>query len=126
MANNVVIDGNGHVIDGKNYMDHFFISGNNVTIKNLTIIHFKNKNNSPIVWNGNEGVLSNCTLNENSGIMGGAIEWNGKNGIICNSNFKDNIAQKIAGAIYIKGENMKVTDTTFLNCTSKMWVKRFM
>ncbi len=120
MANNVVIDGNGHVIDGKNYMDHFYISGNNVTIKNLTIIHFKNKNNSPIVWNGNEGILSNCTLNENSGIMGGAIQWNGKNGLIRSSNFKDNIAQKIAGAIYINGENMKVTDTTFLNCTSKI------
>ncbi|MBQ6098381.1 MAG: hypothetical protein IJL02_00775 [Methanobrevibacter sp.] len=120
MGNNVVIDGNGHIIDGKNYMDHFFISDNNVTIKNLTIIHFKNKFNSPIVWNGNDGTLSNCSISENSGVMGGAIEWNGKNGVVTNSNFKNNTAQKIAGAIYIKGENMTVQNTTFINCASKI------
>lgn len=120
MGNNVVIDGNGHTIDGKNLMDHFYISGNNVTIKNLTIAHFKNRNNCPIVWNGNNGVLTNCSLNENSGVMGGAIEWNGKNGVVRNSNFKNNTAQKIAGAIYIKGENMNVENSTFTNCGSKI------
>lgn len=120
MANNVIIEGNGHTIDGKNLMDHFFITGNNVTVKNLTIIHFKNRNNCPIDWKGNNGVLSNCTLNENTGIMGGAIEWNGRNGVIRNSNFKDNTAQKIAGAIYIKGENMTIENSTFMNCTSQI------
>lgn len=62
MGNNVVIDGNGHTIDGKYLMDHFFISGNNVTIKNLTIIHFKNRCNNPIAWTGNNGVLTDCRI----------------------------------------------------------------
>lgn len=120
MGNNLVIDGNGHTIDGKYLMDHFYISGNNVTIKNLTIIHFKNRFNSPIAWTGNNGVLSNCRISENYGVNGGAMEWSGKNGVISNSNFINNTAQKIAGAIYIKGENMTVKDSTFINSTSKI------
>ena len=114
MGNNLVIDGNGHTIDGKYLMDHFYISGNNVTIKNLTIIHFKNRFNSPIAWTGNNGVLSNCRISENYGVNGGAMEWSGKNGVISNSNFINNTAQKIAGAIFNQG-HLEINNCGFHN-----------
>lgn len=63
-ANNVTINGNGYAINANNVSAIFNVHGNNVAIKNLTIVDAvaRYSNYSPIVWEGNNGILANCTI----------------------------------------------------------------
>lgn len=96
-VDNVVINGNGHVIDGMNKSVLFSVYGKNVKIYNLTFVNsryntieMKENGNygirtgkSPIFWQGDDGVLSVCKFKDNSAmVMGGVITWMGNNGVI--------------------------------------------
>ena len=132
---NITINGNNHIIDGKNKLVLFSVFGKNVKIFNLTLINgnysdksiykigtFSYKScRSPILWLGNDGILSNCVFMGNSALnIGGAISWKGNNGEIKNSLFINNTARIIGGAIYIAGSNNKISNCMFLNSTSKI------
>lgn len=137
-TDNVVIDGNGHIIDCggvKEFFGLFNITGNNVTITNLRIIHSRaydsdyirsgkniygnnyNHLTSPIEWHGNNGIISNCQFYDNVGDNGGSIYWTGSNGKIENSTFDDNAA-KFGGSIYVSGNDNLIKDCTFNNSYS--------
>ncbi|WP_407377792.1 right-handed parallel beta-helix repeat-containing protein [Methanobrevibacter sp.] len=134
-TDNIVIDGNGHIIDCggvKEFFGLFNITGNNVTITNLRITNSRaydsdyirsNKNvygnnynhlTSPIEWHGNNGIISNCQFYDNVGDNGGLIYWTGSNGKIENSTFDDNAA-KFGGSIYVSGNDNLIKDCTFNN-----------
>ena len=132
---NITINGNNHIIDGKNKLVLFSVFGKNVKIFNLTLINGNYSDNSiykigtfsykscrsPILWLGNDGILSNCVFMGNSALnIGGAISWKGNNGEIKNSLFINNTAGIIGGAIYIEGSNNKISNCMFLNSTSKI------
>ena len=134
-ADNVVIDGNGHKIDGggaKKFFSIFNVTGNNVSIVNLIIFNSRaydadyilsNKNiygdeynhlTSPIEWHGDNGIISNCLFYDNVGDNGGAIHWTGRNGSIENCTFDANSAT-FGGSLYINGNATLIRNCIFKN-----------
>ena len=134
---NIVIDGDGHTINGENQARIFNITANNVTLKNINFVngysndsggaifaiqnlnildcHFENNNanaSGGAVYIDN--AFLNCKINStfinNSANNGGAIYFNGAitNNTI-NGYFENNTAERGAGAIYVKGKSSNNT-----------------
>ena len=89
----IVIDGNGHTLDGNNASRIFNISADNVVIKNINFI------------NGNP--IAKYFSND---IGGGAIYWNGANGIVKNCNFSNNEIRGIEDDPFDKEEEIVTED----------------
>jgi len=117
---NLVINGNGHIIDGDEQAKIFIITGNNVVLKNVIIknAYFEksydiqngdiiNEQHAAIVWNGENGTLDHVTIQDcyvgaittidpefstgSININGSAgIYWTGNNGQITNCIFTHN------------------------------------
>ena len=134
---NIIINGNGFAIDagGSQNFAIFKISGNNVTISNLTFANsvpgtimgptiFDNyryqKVLSPICWQGNNGTMKDCNFYNNCAVNGGAMTWTGNNGTIENCRFINNTARGVGGALYIGGVNNTVSWCVFVNSTSQL------
>ena len=97
-GSNVIIDGNGHTIDGLNKTRLFYVQGDNVTIRNINIINGKN----------DEGLY-----------YGGAILADGELYVV-NSSFRDNEALGYGGAISVfSGNKLHIINSTFTNDTSR-------
>lgn len=93
----LVIDGNGHTIDGNNKSRIFIITGNNITIKNIT---FKN---------GHSYENYNAPFNNH----GGAIKINfNRNISINNCEFINNASEDEGGAIYNRGGELTIKHST--------------
>ena len=91
----ITINGNNHVIDGKNLAKIFKIPGDHVTLKN---IQFKN-------------AFTNDT---------GAVAYiEGDNVEIINCSFIDNFAEYEAAAVFLIGEYGSIQNCTFINNTAK-------
>ena len=115
LKSNLVIDGQGHTIDGAG-VAHIFNIADNVTIKNLIFKNTHSGCGGAIYWNGINGIVNNCTfINSTARYLGGAIEWHGPNGTISNCTFQDNTAE-YAGALYLVGD-VNVLNSTFKNNT---------
>ncbi len=96
--------GDGAILDAQMLSGIFYISSNNVILKNLKIINakapynFTNLNNyelisngAAIYWVGANGTLINSSFSGNHGYGdGGIVAWEGHNGKIFNTSFKDN------------------------------------
>ena len=131
-ADNVVVNGNGHIINGADHSAVLNVNGDNVTVCNLTFVNSLDSHDrcdscgyfdyrySPLVWNGNGGLLLGCTFINNAGVVGGAVSWNGDDGIINLCNFINNTASGVGGAIYMKGSNNVIFNSLFLNSTSQL------
>ncbi len=133
---NIIINGNGFAIDagGSQNFAIFKISGNNVTISNLTFAnsvpscipgptidgHRFERINSPICWQGNNGTMKDCNFYNNCAVNGGAMTWTGNNGTIENCMFINNTARGVGGALYIGGVNNTVSWCIFVNSTSQL------
>lgn len=125
-SNNITINGNGHVIDGKNISAIFNVAGNHVKIYNLTFINGDYHNNrytcnlSPIFWAGDYGLISDCAFIGNKAMNGGAISWSGNYGLITNTIFENNYAYAVAGAIYLIGHDNTISHCIFTNSCSRI------
>ncbi|WP_407413887.1 right-handed parallel beta-helix repeat-containing protein, partial [Methanobrevibacter sp.] len=133
---NIIINGNGFAIDagGSQNFAIFKISGNNVTISNLTFAnsvpscipgptidgHRFERINSPICWSGINGTIKDCNFYNNCAVNGGAMTWTGNNGTIENCRFINNTARGVGGALYIGGVNNTVSWCIFVNSTSQL------
>ena len=134
---NIVIDGDGHTINGANQARIFNITANNVTLKNIKFVNGYSNDNGGAIFaihnlnmlnchfennNANasggavyiDNAFSNCRINStfinNSANNGGAIYFNGAitNNTI-NGYFENNTAERGAGAIYVKGKSSNNT-----------------
>ena len=143
----LVINGNGHVIDGKNKSMIFHICADNVVIKNIT---FMNANGNQRVYSNINGsgvtidpyfddvhmslsgyndfdAVGYCSgtfydtsfLGMGSSFCGGAIYASGNNLRIVNSSFINNYAS-LGGGIFISGQNCLLADLEFINNTAKV------
>ena len=125
--NNLIIDGNGRVLDASNLARFFLVEGENVTIKNIKFI-----NSNP-----REVVYSNVDYNkteEHASDRKGAIWWYGDNGYLNNCSFDNctanpmmnyganNSAKTVNGvgaAVYIGGVNgLRIDACIFNKCYS--------
>ena len=125
-AENLEINGNGHIIDAKGQTSIFEITSNNVTLKNIVLknAYKQNENGAAIYWSGDNGHVETCTFINNTvsfDSYGGAIYWSGKNANISkNSVFTNNKALRYdssGGAVYFSPscQIVSVTDSTFEN-----------
>lgn len=124
----LVIDGNGHAIDGKGKSRIFIITGNDITLKNIT---FKNgrsyeNHNGPLNSNGaairnnlNRNIsIDSCTFTANtSEDLGGAIHNTGGLSVE-ESVFHENTA-KSGGTISNARGSLKVTRCAFMDNTAR-------
>ena len=94
---NLVIDGNGHTIDGKDASRIFIITANNITFKNIT---FKN---------GHSFKLHEASLNS-----GGAIKINTNNEIsIIDCKFINNTSEDSGGAVHNHNGKLMIKNAEF-------------
>ena len=122
----IIIDGQGHTLDGNDLSRVFYVVSDNVTIRNINFINGQNEGDGgTIYWNGYNGTLFNCSFVncsiKNSNLRGGgAIYWNSSNGSLFNSSFincfvKDSLW---GGAIYWEGDNSSIYNCNFINCSA--------
>ena len=113
---NFVLNGNGHILDGKNLSRIFNITANNVTLNDLILIGGNAEKGGGIYTTGSL-ILNNVTFINNNASIGGAIGLYGDVTLICNnSKFIDNSAER--GTIFVqKGKlnlyNAYLTSKTF-------------
>ena len=113
----IVIDGQGHTIDGQEKQVILNVIGSNVTFKNITFI---NTNNymyvSTIYWRGAGGSVCDCSFvncHVSGSCSGGAIYWSGAGGSVCDCSFVNCHADG-GGAIYLD-EGVEVSGCIFVN-----------
>ena len=140
----LTIDGKNHVLNGKLATRIFWISGDQVTLKNIRFINANNtqtdwggaidwfgdnanlencyfKNNharklgGAIYLHGTQGNIKNCTFNNNHAEKGGAVCWNGANGFLSACSFVNNHAKISGGAVYWTGDNGFLSACSFVN-----------
>ena len=113
----IVIDGQGHTIDGQEKQVILNVIGSNVTFKNITFI---NTNNymyiGTIHWRGAGGSVCDCSFvncHVSDSCSGGAIYWSGAGGSVCDCSFVNCHADR-GGAIYLD-EGVEVSGCIFVN-----------
>ena len=137
----IIINGNGHFIDGNGIACIFKISSHNVqicniTFRNLNTIHnyyhedilgskypylgFSAGVQAPIMWLGKDGKLINCTFIDNTGTFGGSVYWRGIGGVIEHNKFINNRAAFLGGFAYIEGERNYIHDNLVVNCEAML------
>lgn len=109
--NNLVVEGNGRVIDFNNQPARLVIYSNNVILNNLT---FKNGASVALYCIGSNCNLTNCNFINNNGNQAAATIWAVSNGVIENVTYINNTAGT-AGAMAVVGSNNLLNNVTFIN-----------
>ena len=114
----IVIDGQGHTIDGQEKPVILNVIGSNVTIKNITFINTNNYMHiSTIYWNGAGGSVCDCSFvncHLSGSSSGGAIYWSGAGGSVCDCSFVNCHVDDFGGAIFLD-EGVEVSGCIFVN-----------
>ena len=113
---NFVINGNNHIIDGKNKAAIFFIGARNVTFNDII---FKNTPSSAINLIG-QLKTNNVEFNNCGGDAGGAIYARFSNYTSENDRFFDSNASRGAG-IFLQNSNMSLSNAIFKNNNQIQW-----
>ena len=112
---NIVINGQGHIIDLNGQSNHHIVitNGFTVTLNNITLINGNYHEDGGAIWNNGTLTITNSTFtNNNAGEKGGAIKNYG-NLNITSSTFTRNTAKEYGGAIHTEDSNITITDSTF-------------
>ena len=119
---NLIIDGCGNIIDANNEDRIFEVSGDNITLKNLTFKNgLKHRGDGGAIFNNGKTLnIENCIFENNRGTYydgGGAIYNKKGNMNIKDSIFKDNISphDRRGGAIFNNEGNVNIANSIFLN-----------
>ncbi|SDA49207.1 hypothetical protein [Methanobrevibacter millerae] len=122
-VDDLVIDGNGYAIDANGKTRIFYITGNNIVLKNMTFKNAYSKESGAAISNyKKELTIINCKFinNISFGGDGGAIcNWKGFLNIK-NCEFIDNCSKGNGGAVF-NGNSVKISDSNFTNNSSKEW-----
>lgn len=134
---NVVIDGDGHTIDGAGMARIFDIVSKNVTLKNINFVNGHSSENGGAIYAKSSLNILNSTFTNNTAVSsggavfvesafldskidsifinnsansGGAIYFKGTTvNLTVNGYFENNSAQKSGGAIYVYGASTNAT-----------------
>ncbi len=114
---NIVIDGNGHTLDGKNSARILNVNegATNIVVKNLNFVNGYEPNGAgAIFWKGESGTVTDCNFTSNiADKSGGAILWAGAKGTITNNKFEKCLSNsQSGGALYC---NEQTKETTISN-----------
>lgn len=127
IKNKVVIDGQGHSIDGQHKTNIFKVIQSSLTIKNLVLKNGLAEKGGAIYSYKSNLNIDKCTfLNNKATDKAGAIFITNANLIIKNSHFEKNIVENsksngYAGAIWVIDGTSQISKTIFKNnyCKSK-------
>jgi predicted outer membrane repeat protein len=109
---NFVLNGNGHIIDGKNQSRIFAITANNVTLSNLILINGNTDNGGAVCTEGTV-TLNNVTFINNYATQGGAVALLFDEVLnINNSKFIDNYG-RVGSSIYVENGKLNLYNTEF-------------
>lgn len=130
---NLVIDGNGHTVNGMGKTRLFALDkySTDITFKNINIVNGYCDDD----YDGSAGLIYasntkfiNCTFKDNvaAGIgAGGALHINAGNVNIADCRFINNTHKtSSAGAVYIRGENARIVNTLFENNSADAYHSR--
>ena len=126
---NLVLDGKGHTIDASNLSRIFYVTANNITLKNIKFINGKYHQNyldneycgGAVIKAINNTSLSiiNCEfINNNSRNSAGVIYNDGDSLIIEKSDFKNNKSVNNAGVIYNSNASLTIKDNCLFDNNS--------
>lgn len=118
IRDNIVIDGDGHTIDGAGQARIFNITSNNVTLKNINFINGYSDDCGGAIAAKN-GIVLDSFFTNNSAKTGGAIYFD-ESGDVTGSRFGNNSCQDDngdGGAVYFNGEG-RVSYSLFTNNTA--------
>ena len=111
--NNLVIDGKGYSIDGKNLARIFNVTGNGITLQNINFINAKADNGGAVHITGNSVKIVNCTFTNNKAdVDGGAAYLRSDYAVIQDTKFINNTAI-YNGALFIRSDYGYVSDCLF-------------
>lgn len=122
ISKKIVLDGQGHKIDGNSSGELFFIRvhGENVVLKNIVFANWELEDSYNLVeWIGPNGKMENCTFINNDASYGGAVDWTGINGFLNNCTFINNSAEK-GGGLYWYGIEGTIANCIFFNNTAEI------
>ena len=113
-ASNVIINGNGHKINAQNRMRIFYITGNNITIRNITLENGFSIGEGGAIYASSKDInIVDSVLTSNRAETGAAISTTG-NVFASSSRFIDNTAEA-GGAIFSDEGNVTAIDSVFKN-----------
>ena len=118
----IVIDGQGHTIDGQEKQVILNVFGSNVTIKNITFINTNNYMHiSTIYWNGAGGSVCDCSFVNCHADRGGAIYLN--TGVEVSGCIFVNNSAGNGGTVDLYYKDCTVRDCIFINNTGNYTIK---
>ena len=128
--NNLIIDGNNHVINGSSLARMFNVTGKNITFQNIVFVNGNSDNGGVLYIIGENVSIINCTfIDSDATIEGGAVFISAANATIINSKFINNTAIYNV-AVYINSINATVRDSYFENNVANIsagaigWVRK--
>ena len=118
---NFVLNGNGHIVDGKNLSRIFNITGKNITINDLVLIN-GNAEKGGAIYTTESLTLNNATFIDNyASKSGGAVALYDDVTLDCNnSKFIDNYADEGGSSIVVAKGKLNLYNTYI---TSKVYAK---
>ena len=117
----ITIDGQGHTIDANSSARIFFITSEDVTLKNITFINGWADYGSFKIWKSNVSIIDCKFIDCGSSEEGGAIYWDGtdlSNLTIANCEFENCYSREDTGAIFAYGSDAIIDNCVFTNCYS--------
>ena len=104
---NMVINGNGHIIDGNHSAKMFQITSGRVYLNNITFVNSNTSSNGGMIYFAGTylNISNSCFKNASIKANGAAIFINSGTADISNSDFINNVAEgnSYSGSIYING-----------------------
>ena len=118
----IVIDGQGHTIDGQEKQVILNVFGSNVTIKNITFINTNNDRYAgTIFWSGDGGSVCDCSFVNCHADRGGAIYLN--RGVEVSGCIFVNNSAGNGGTVDLYYKDCTVRDCIFINNTGNYTIK---
>ena len=101
-----------------------YVAGDSCELYNSTFNSNKAFDDSAVYWQGDNGTIYNITCFNNTGLSaqghhskGGSLSIIGNGTSVDKSNFTQSHAGNQAGAVYVTGNDVNVTNSVFYNCT---------
>ncbi len=117
----LTIDGNGYTLNGNYESRIFYIQESTVVLKNINFINAEASRGGAIYSNsGSLAIINSSFMNNYADDDGGAI-WSYNEITIINSSFMNNCADDDGGTIYVRGHNVNLINSIFINNTGGYW-----
>ena len=119
---NITIDGKNHKIDAKENGRVFYITGNNVVLKNIIFVNSHNDGNGGAIYGTGKNVeFLNCTFINNTAFWGAAIYWEDDgNCSISDCRFENNTANNGGVVTLWQIADCSISDCIFVNNNASM------